>query len=69
MANAITNPMSIPPRWIGWIEENRILGIEEPELIDILVKNGFDRRVAREQVARASLETKGAEKIAQKLQN
>jgi len=67
MANAVANSMSIPPRWIGWIEENRILGIEEPQLVDILVKNGFDRGIAREQVARASRETKGAEKVAEKL--
>jgi ribosomal protein L16 Arg81 hydroxylase len=63
MANATV----IPPRWIGWIEENRILGIEEKQLVDILVKNGFDRGAAGQQVARATLETKGAAKIAQKL--
>lgn len=67
MASHTTNLTAIPPRWIGWIEENRILGIEEPKLVDILVQNGFDRRVAREQVARASLETRGAEKVARKL--
>ncbi len=67
MASPTTNLTTIPPRWIGWIEENRILGIEEPKLVDILVQNGFDRRVAREQVARASLETRGAEKVARKL--
>jgi ribosomal protein L16 Arg81 hydroxylase len=63
MANATV----IPPRWIGWIEENRVLGIDEKQLVDILVKNGFDRGVAGQQVAKATLETKGAAKVAEKL--
>ena len=67
MATQMASSTVIPPRWIGWIEENRILGIEENQLVDILVKNGFDRRAAREQVSRATLTTKGAAKIAQKL--
>ena len=67
MASPAINLTTIPPAWIGWIEENRILGIDEPQLIDILVKNGFDRSAAREQVSRASLEIKGAEKVARKV--
>ena len=67
MATAMANSTVIPPRWIGWIEENRILGIEENQLVDILVKNGFDRGAARQQVSKATLETKGAAKVAQKL--
>jgi len=67
MATQTANPAAIPPRWIGWIEENRILGIEENQLVDILVKNGFDRGAAREQVSRATLETKGSAKVARKL--
>ncbi len=63
----MTNSTVIPPRWIGWIEENRILGIEENQLVDILVKNGFDRGASRQQVSRATLETKGSAKVAQKL--
>jgi ribosomal protein L16 Arg81 hydroxylase len=66
-AAQMANSTVIPPRWIGWIEENRILGIEENQLVDILVKNGFDRGAAREQVSRATLATKGAAKVAQKL--
>jgi ribosomal protein L16 Arg81 hydroxylase len=63
----MTTSMSIPPRWISWIEENRVLGVEEPKLVDILIQNGFDPGVAREQVARASHETSGTEQVAQKL--
>ena len=36
-------------------------------MVDILVKNGFDRSAAREQVSRSSLEIKGAERVARKL--
>jgi ribosomal protein L16 Arg81 hydroxylase len=66
-ASAMANSTVIPPRWIGWIEENRVLGVEEKQLVDILVKNGFDRGAAHTQVAKATLETKGAARIAQKL--
>ena len=67
MASQTTNLTHFPPAWIGWIEENRILGIDEPQLVDILVKNGFERSAAREQVSRASLEIKGAERVARNL--
>jgi ribosomal protein L16 Arg81 hydroxylase len=67
MASQTINLTHFPPAWIGWIEENRILGIDEPQLVDILVKNGFERSAARQQVSRASLEIKGAEMVARKL--
>src|SRR5215469_4781612 len=67
MASQTTNLTHFPPAWIGWIEENRTLGIDEPQLVDILVKNGFDRNAAREQVSRASVEINGTEKGSRKV--
>jgi len=51
----MTNPAAIPPEWINWIAENRLLGVAQSQILDVLVANGFDRRIAQEQVAQAAV--------------
>src|SRR5580693_1946070 len=65
----MTSAASIPPDWINWIAENHALGVAEAEIIDILVVNGFDRRIAIQQLALATgkRDSQSAEVVAQKL--
>jgi ribosomal protein L16 Arg81 hydroxylase len=57
------NSACIPPVWLKWIAENQTRGVAPAEILDILVANGFDPVVAREQVSRPpghpSLPTEG----------
>ena len=65
------NTVAIPPDWATWIGENLSLGVAQSRILDILVDNGFDRRIAAEQLARAGCNAPppSVQTVAQQLKN
>ena len=59
----------IPPSWLSWIAENKLLKTEDSAIIEVLVANGFEKRDAEQQVQCAAHDPflQGARSLMQRL--